>query len=469
MEDGKIRILVVDQGNPFDANHLDLLGGLGFEFKVRNADSQEEILATLASGDVGVVLADPRAPACGGHELLRLVRKRFPDIPVILMAENGDIASAVDAIKAGALDYIQKPLQMERLQSVLEPLTIKLKVSDSNHILREELRTHYGLGNLVGTSVEMQKIYRMLLRVSARAHPVLLLGESGTGKELVAQAIHNYGPARDKPFVPVDCSALSPTLIESELFGHVRGAFTGANLDRRGLLESARGGTILLDEIAEFPVTLQAKLLRALQEREFKPVGSNVRRNLDARIIAATNRNLEDAVSRGTFRKDLYFRLNVVTLRIPPLRERKSDIQLLARHFLERPHLRYREEMTISYDAMAQLMTYDWPGNVRELQNCIERAVALGTGSTIQVQDLPSNVLNGCRSPLLESGEIPTLKELEHRAILRALKATGGDKLAAARQLGIGKTTLYRKLKEYNVNPLYPAEDVLSASTDFPD
>jgi two-component system response regulator HydG len=288
-------------------------------------------------------------------------------------------------------------------------------------------------------------------KVSQHEYPVLILGESGTGKELVARSIHYSGPRKERPFAPVDCSSLVPTLIESELFGYVKGAFTGAMQAKQGLLEAAQGGTLFLDEIGDMPVDLQAKLLRALQEREVKPVGSTERRRINVRIIAATNRDLEGAIRGGTFRQDLYFRLNVVQVKIPPLRDRKSDIPILVTAFLEKFSDPQGPVRTISDDAMHRLIAYDWPGNVRELENAIERAVALGSGPIVHVGDLPSNLQYPTTERAPEKNEILPLDELERRAILRTLRETGGDKLSAARMLGIGKTTLYRKLKQYHM------------------
>ncbi|MFZ0038130.1 MAG: sigma-54 dependent transcriptional regulator, partial [Candidatus Acidiferrales bacterium] len=276
----------------------------------------------------------------------------------------------------------------------------------------------------------------------------------GTGKELVARSIHYLGARQHKPFVPVDCSALTPTLIESELFGYVKGAFTGAVQNKQGLLEAADSGSLFLDEIGDLPVDLQAKLLRALQEREIKPVGSTERVTISARVIAATNRDLEGAVRNGSFRQDLFFRLNVVQIKLPPLRERKTDIPLLVNAFLEKFSQAGARAHTIAADAMARLIAYDWPGNVRELENAIERAVALSSGPFLQIADLPSNLQFGTSDRFPEKDEVLPLDELERRAILRALRESGGDKLAAARLLGIGKTTLYRKLKQYEAQAL---------------
>jgi two-component system response regulator HydG len=324
-----------------------------------------------------------------------------------------------------------------------------LEIDQENRILREQLRSRPGFGGLIGVSPKMQRVYRLIEKVSQHKYPVLVLGESGTGKELVARSIHFSGPRRNEPFVPVDCSALVPTLIESELFGYVKGAFTGATHSKVGLMESAAGGTLFLDEIGDLPVDLQAKLLRALQEREVKPVGSTDRISISTRIIAATNRDLDAAVRQGQFRQDLFFRLNVVQIKVPPLRERKSDIPILVNSFLEKFCDSKGDMRTISEDAMARLLAYDWPGNVRELENAIERAVALGSGPLLHMGDLPSNLQYGAGDRMPQIDELLPLEELERRAILRALQEAGGDKLAAARLLGIGKTTLYRKLKQY--------------------
>jgi transcriptional regulator with PAS, ATPase and Fis domain len=318
-------------------------------------------------------------------------------------------------------------------------------------MLREQVRTRPGFGGLIGMSPRMERVYKMIEKVSQREHPVLILGESGTGKELVARSIHFSGPRKDKPFVPVDCSALVPTLVESELFGYTKGAFTGAMQAKQGLIEAANSGTLFLDEIGEMSLDMQVKLLRVLQQREIKPVGATERRSVNVRVVAATNRDLELAIRNGTFRQDLYFRLNVVQIKLPPLRERKSDIPLLVTSFLDKLSAD-SDAREITEDAMRRLMAYDWPGNVRELENAIERAVALGSGPFVSVHDLPSNLHypTSDRAPGRE--EVLPLEELERRAILSMLRQTNGDKQAAARALGIGKTTLYRKLKQYRLD-----------------
>ena len=326
-------------------------------------------------------------------------------------------------------------------------------MEDHANLSRAALPCQDDIGGLIGQSAPMHLLNDLIGRVSRGTSPVLLIGDTGTGKELVARAIHFGGLRCEKALVTVDCSALTPTLVESELFGHVKGAFTGADCSRQGLLQTAHEGTIFLDEIGELPTFLQAKFLRALQEKEIRPVGSTERIQIDVRVIAATNRDLEAGVRGGTFRQDLYFRLNVVQIRLPPLCERKVDIPLLVAHFLEKFSDPLQPVRAISDDALRRLMAYDWPGNVRELENAIECAVALSANRVLTVDDLAS-VPNGTSARSLPDGnELVPLAEIERRAVLHALRETGGDKLAAATLLGMGKTTLYRKLKEYAAAP----------------
>jgi len=417
--------------------------------RVRTSATTEQALEILEQFPVDIVLTDLKVPQMGGLELLKHIRTGYPQIAVMMLTQYGTIETAVEATRLGAMDYITKPFHVDELRAKLERLVRAIELDQENRVLREQLRSRPGFGGLIGVSSKMQRVYKLIEKVSQHNYPVLILGESGTGKELVARSIHFSGPRRQKPFVPVDCSALVPTLIESELFGYVKGAFTGALHSRQGLLEAADQGTLFLDEIGDLPVDLQAKLLRVLQEREVKPVGATERININLRVIAATNRDLEVAIRSGAFRQDLYFRLNVVQIKLPPLRERKSDIPLLLNSFLEKFCDPERTVRTISEEAMRRLMAYDWPGNVRELENAVERAVALGSGPILQVGDLPSSLQYSPVERAPESDEIVPLEEIERRAIFRALRETGGDKLAAARLLGIGKTTLYRKLKQY--------------------
>jgi DNA-binding NtrC family response regulator len=419
--------------------------------KAMVVSSVEEALRRLETHAVDIIVTDLILPPSSGLDLLKQVHEMYPQIAVLVLTQYGTIDSAVAATRMGAVDYVTKPFHIDDLRARLERVARDMDLDRENRLLREQLRSKPGFGGMIGVSAKMQRVYKMIEKVSQHEYPVLILGESGTGKELVAKSIHYSGIRKERPFAPVDCSSLVPTLIESELFGYVKGAFTGAMQSKQGLLEAAQGGTLFLDEIGDMPVDLQAKLLRALQEREVKPVGSTERRHINIRIIAATNRDLESAIRTGAFRQDLYFRLNVVQVKLPPLRERKSDIQLMVISFLEKFSDPHGPPRTISDDAMRRLIAYDWPGNVRELENAIERAVAMGSGPIVHVGDLPSNLHYPSSERVPDKDELLPMEELERRAILRTLRETGGDKLAAARMLGIGKTTLYRKLKQYQM------------------
>src|ERR1700735_1652388 len=442
-----VTVLIVDDEDTTRNLCRDVVSESGLRTKL--ASTTEQALDILDQSAVDIVITDLRVPQLGGIELLKRVKETYPQAAVMVLTQYGTIERAVEATRMGAADYVTKTFHIPELRSKLDRVVRLLEVDQENRILREQLRTKPGFAGLIGISPKMQRVYRLIEKVSQHAYPVLILGESGTGKELVARSIHFSGVRKAKPFVPVDCSALVPTLIEAELFGYVKGAFTGANQTKPGLMEVADNGTLFLDEIGDLPVDLQAKLLRALQEKEIRPVGSTARLPLSVRIIAATNRDLETAVRQGGFRQDLYFRLNVVQIKLPPLRERKSDIPILVNSFLEKYSEAHGKTRTISEDAIARLIAYDWPGNVRELENAIERAVALGSGPIVHVGDLPSHLHYPTSDRAPKDDELLPLEELERRAILRALRESGGDKLAAARLLGIGKTTLYRKLKQY--------------------
>src|SRR6204780_2433368 len=446
--------LIVDDEETTRNHCRDVVSESGLRTKL--ASTTEQALDILDQSSVDIVITNLRVPQLGGIELLKRVKETYPQAAVMVLTQYGTIESAVEATRMGAADYVTKPFHIPELRSKLERVVRLLEVNQENRILREQLRTRPGFAGLIGVSPKMQRVYRLIEKVSQHTYPVLILGESGTGKELVARSIHFSGVRKAKPFVPVDCSALVPTLIEAELFGYVKGAFTGAHQTKPGLMEVADNGTLFLDEIGDLPVDLQAKLLRALQEKEIRPVGSTERVSLAVRVIAATNRDLEAAVRQGAFRQDLYFRLNVVQIKLPPLRERKSDIPILVNSFLEKYSEANGKTRTIAEDAIARLMGYDWPGNVRELENAIERAIALGSGPILHVGDLPSSLQYPSSERAPEKDELLPLEELERRAILRTLRQTTGDKLAAARILGIGKTTLYRKLKQYHMEPAAP-------------
>jgi two-component system response regulator HydG len=472
-----LHLMVVDDDSSVRNACCEIAQGMGFV--VHGAESVPAAQAILKHQVVDILLLDLKLPGGGGGglALLEEVKLLHPETAVVVMTAFATVASAVQAMRIGAGDYLTKPFALDELQVMLERAAERRHFDIESRRLRERLRTQEGMGNLIGRSPAMEKLYRILSKVAYSSHPVLILGESGTGKELVARAIHCNGAHVAKPFIPVDCGSLVPTLIESELFGYVKGAFTGANKSKEGLLVAAAGGTVFLDEIGELPLDLQAKLLRALQEKEVRPVGATQAVPIDVRILAATNRDLSAMVEQGKFRKDLYFRLNVVNLKIPPLRQRKQDIPLLAAHFVERMRRERGVAYTFSDEALRLMNEYEWPGNVRELENAIERACALSSGPVLHLGDLPSQMqehrlqmrrgLHGGgnygdggyaaeRGPGsdMEAGagvEIRSIAELEKQAILTTIRQLNGDKLTAAKLLGIGKTTLYRKLKEYGL------------------
>jgi two-component system response regulator HydG len=446
-----LNLLIVDDERAIREACREVSQSLGFT--TFTADSAEHAYRLLESQSIDAVLLDLHLPGAGGLEALNQIKSRRPDAMIVVVTGYGTVQSAVQAMKGGAYDYVTKPFSLDELKMLLDRVANNLKLKTENRILREKIKSKQGFGSIVGRAPEMEKLYRIVAKAAHSTHPVLILGESGTGKELVARSIHFSGPFRDKPFIPVDCGSLVPTLIESELFGYVKGAFTGAQHAKDGLLSIAEDGTVILDEVGELPTDLQAKLLRAIQEREIRPVGGTRHISINVRILAATNRDLEEGVAQGTFRRDLYYRLNVLSLRIPSLRERRQDIPLLATHFLERQSRTSDQERSLSDDALKAMLAYDWPGNVRELENCLERACAFTTGPIIHLGDLPPEIsqLQGS-TPLGDgaaSNKIVPMSELEKQTILNTIAQLNGDKLQAARMLGIGKTTLYRKLKEY--------------------
>lgn len=447
-----LNLLIIDDERSIREACREIAISLGFTAYV--ADSAEHGYRLLESQNFDVVLLDLRLPGAGGLEALRRIKERRPEAVVVVVTGYATVQSAVQAMKNGAYDYVTKPFSVDELKLLLERVASHLKLKSENRMLREKVKSKQGFGGIVGRAPEMEKLYRIIAKAANSVHPVLILGESGTGKEMVARSIHYSGPFRDKPFIPVDCGSLVPTLIESELFGYVKGAFTGANQSKDGLMAMAEGGTIFLDEVGELPVDLQAKMLRAIQEKEIRPVGSTRRVPINVRILAATNRDLEQAVMQGAFRRDLYFRLNVLSLRIPPLRERRQDIALLIAHFLERMVRNSGQEKMLTDDALKAMLAYDWPGNVRELENCLERSYAFTSGPMIHTTDLPREIAS-IAHPEASNGngngraKIIPMAELEKQTILNTIAELHGDKLQAARLLGIGKTTLYRKLKDY--------------------
>ena len=474
-EDLRVRLLIVDDEQTI--RKLCMTVGEALGFICLEADSGESALALLEEQPVHMILSDMVMPHMSGLEFLEKVKKLLPRTEVALMTGHGSIETAVQAMKLGAYDYITKPFSpLEELRLFLRRMAEKIRLVEENEFLRQRMDSETAVHGIVGSSPKIQEVLRIASRLKDTRTAVLISGESGTGKELIARAIHFRGAFADRPFVAVDCGSLVPTLIESELFGYEKGAFTGALKSKQGLFQSADTGSVFLDEIGELPLELQAKLLRVLQEKEVRPVGSNQRVKVDVRIIAATNRDLEAAYKAGTFRKDLYFRLNVVTVHVPALRERRSDIPMLVNWFCER--YAPGADLRASSAAMKALMNYDWPGNVRELENCVERAVALGNGTLIDLGDLPPSIAAlhspaprqvSVRAPELASdlsasppmnsdasanAEMSTtdLEDIERATIQRVFEQVKGDKALAGRMLGISRATLYRKLKRYNIS-----------------
>ncbi len=467
-EEFRIRLLVVDDEQSI--RKLCMTVGESLGFVCFEAESGEAALTLLEEEPAHMVLTDMVMPRMSGLEFLEQVKRLLPRAEVALMTGHGSIETAVQAMKLGAYDYISKPFApLDELRLFLRRMADKVRLEEENQYLRERSETETAVHGIIGNSVGIQHVLRLISRLKDTRTPVLISGESGTGKELVARALHYRGTLAKRPFVAVDCGSLVPTLIESELFGYEKGAFTGALRSKQGLLQSADTGTIFLDEVGELPLEMQAKILRFLQEKEVRPVGSNQKVKVDVRIMAATNRDLETEYKKGTFRKDLYFRLNVVTIHLPPLRERRSDIPILANWFLER--LAPGRDASVSGAAMKALLAYDWPGNVRELENCLERAVALGDQRLIDLSDLPPSIARAeapekaARFEMLASADPTTtdLEDIERATIQRVFVQVNGDKALAGKMLGISRATLYRKLKRYNIG-LREAESAQSST-----
>jgi two-component system response regulator HydG len=450
----KGRSLIVDD----DQSMCELLGvGL----KKRDFDpvcvtSAAEAYELLAAEDFDVVVTDVNMRGIGGIELCRHVVANRPDVPVIVITAFGSMETAIAAMRAGAYDFIPKPVDLDTLQLALERGIGHHRLRTEVKRLREAVAANQRSGEMLGSSAPMRHVYDLIDRVAHTDASVLVSGESGTGKELVARALHTRGARARGPFVAINCAAMPETLLESELFGHVRGAFTDARNARAGLFQQASGGTLFLDEIAELSLGLQPKLLRALQERKVRPIGGDIEVAFDARIVAATNRDLETAALEHRFREDLYYRINVIHIDLPPLRARGPDVLLLAQHFVLQFASTFGKQVKgLSKPAAEKLANYAWPGNVRELQNCIERAVALTRFEELLLEDLPEKVQTYKRSQVvLDSGdpsELVSLDELERRYILRVLEALNGNKSLAAQTLGLDRKTLYRKLQQYGV------------------
>ncbi|GAB4340590.1 MAG: sigma-54 dependent transcriptional regulator [Candidatus Abyssubacteria bacterium] len=429
------------------------------------AENGEEALNKLRESRIDLVICDMRMPRMNGIELLGKIKERTPQLPVIIMTAYGEVKTAVKAMKLGAENYVTKPLDMEELRILALRAIEKGSLIKENLQLRTELDSRFDISNFIGRSEKMQRVFGIIEQVAPTNTTVLVTGESGTGKELVARAIHAKSPRHHKPFVVVNCAALSEHLLESELFGHVKGAFTGAHSDRQGRFELADGGTLFLDELALMSVSLQGKLLRVLQEKEFEPVGGTQTVKVDVRIIGATNKNLERLLEEKTFREDLYYRLNVVEIHMPPLRERKDDIPMLADHCIARFNRELGKNIkAVSEEALRLLMEYDWPGNVRELENLLERAMVLGDSEILGIENFPAQIVRLLHEPttpldalsnlkLPERGLslIETIEEIEKSFIRDALERTGGNKTKAAELLGVTRKIMRYKSEKYGL------------------
>jgi two-component system response regulator HydG len=453
----KCSILVVDDDSAHRTMLMTLIGGWGYA--VSEADDGSTAIERVKETSFDLVLMDVRMVKVSGLEALETIKSYNPAIPVIIMTAYSSIETAVEALKQGAHDYLTKPLDFDKLRLILERAMEHTRLKEENRWLRETLGQKFDSQNIIGKSPTMLTLLETVAQVAPSEATVLITGESGTGKELIAGALHFNSLRKTGPFVKINCAAITETLLESELFGHEKGAFTGADRRKEGRFSQAHGGTLLLDEVSEMSLMMQVKLLRALQEREFNRVGGDTTVQVDVRVIAATNKNLVEQINEGAFREDLYYRLNVVELNVPQLLERKEDIPLLAQHFLEIFTVKNRKEIKgFTPQAMDNLIRYDWPGNVRELMNAVERGVVLGRSNYLGVEDFPF-----MKDSLLQndpdsakpaerflSGDIP-LEDVEKAAILNTLEAAGGNKSEAARRLGITRKTLHKKLKAYGV------------------
>jgi DNA-binding NtrC family response regulator len=409
-------------------------------------------LEKIKQKEYAAIFTDLIMPEISGLDLLKSVKEASPSTEVIIVTGYGTIESAIEALKRGSYDYLQKPINFERLKILIDRIIEKKNLQLENFLFKRRLKDRYNYDQLVGKSTKMQQIYEVVDRISSGSPTILIRGESGTGKELVANVIHQNSVRKNRPFIPVNCGAIAEGLLESELFGHVKGAFTGAVKDTMGLFKAANGGTIFLDEIAEVPPALQVKLLRALQERKIRPVGDPRETEVDVRVIAATNKNLEEAIRNKSFREDLYYRLNVISLHMPSLREIKEDIPHLVNHFIKKfSQDSHRVVTRIMPEALDLLIKYDWPGNVRQLENVIERAFALGIDDAIHAEDLPPELRSmHHQNPIGEDNF--NLTDNERVLITRALRYTKGNKAEAAKLLGINLTTVYRKMEKYRIS-----------------
>jgi DNA-binding NtrC family response regulator len=428
-------------------------------FAVRVADQPAPALKILDQEPVDLILSDVRMPGMSGLDLLRHLKERDPEIQLVLMTAYSCVKDAVEAIQLGAADYVEKPIDFRRLERVIAQVFEKRSLEHQARIMQQRLHGCVVFEGMIARGQRMLELFAFIERLARYPTTALVTGESGTGKELVARALHTLSPLKDRPFVVCNCATLAPTLLESELFGHLRGSFTGADRDRKGLFEAAHGGTIFLDEIGELPLNVQVKLLRVLENREIKRVGSPDATQIDIRVIAATNRNLADMVAGGTFRDDLFYRLNVGALVLPPLRERQDDIEPLSNHFIDLFNKKFGKQVTgLDPQVLGLFVRSPWPGNIRELANVIERAMIVAKGGLIRLEDLPADLhvpVTGAAPDLAPAApQAPdlSLEAAEREQIRRALEVAAGRRVAAARLLGLSRRTLYRKLDKYGIH-----------------
>lgn len=422
------------------------------DYEVKTASNGKEGLDLIAKGDIDLVITDLRMDGISGEEVVKRVTTETPGIPVIVLTGHGSIDAAVEAMKSGAYDFLTKPLNLDQLNLIVKRALENRELSLQHKLLKEEIESSACLEQMIGRSAEMQKVFSMIKKVAPAKASVLITGESGVGKELVANAIHNLSGRKDKAFIKVHCAALSESLLESELFGHEKGAYTGADSMQKGRFELAHGGTIFLDEIGEINQNVQIKILRVLQEKTFERVGGEKSISVDVRIVAATNKNLEEEVKAGRFREDLYYRLNVVHLKVPSLKERKDDLPLLIDSFIKKFAAENEKEIIgIDSKAKAALLKYDWPGNIRQLQNCIESSVVMSNGNQIKLEDLPLSVSEYTGQEAISIPMGISLEDAEKIIIMQNLSANKGNKSKTADVLGIGRKTLHRKLNEYGL------------------
>jgi DNA-binding NtrC family response regulator len=447
----KFSCLLVDD----DPNIISLLESVFSDtsYQIYSARNGKSALALMEKVKIDATLIDLVMPEMDGITLLKEIKKDYPETMAIMLSGYGCIESAVKAVKLGAVDFLEKPISPEGLRFCLSQLYEKWKAKKENRTPGVKIEPRFGYDELVGSSAEVKKLKQIIAKVGPTNAPVLIQGQTGTGKELVARAVHYQSRRSKKSFMPVDCAAISETVIESELFGHVKGAFTGAHMSTLGIIRSADKGTLFLDEIGELPQSVQAKLLRTIQEREVRPVGSSKRYPVDIRVIVATNRDLEAEVLKGSFNEALFYRLNVVNINVPQLKDRKEDIPLLARHFAKRFTFAGSQVKDISPEALACLEAYDWPGNIRELENAIQRALALGSKNLIRIWDLPKKIyaLSAKASQTHSKPTRGTLAWYEQKAIQNALTKSSGNRKNAALLLNIGEATIYRKIKKYHI------------------